>query len=226
MNSFFHALNIGTLATWLSVVGFGTVGAILPDWRSMPPQIRPEKLEILTVTPDMTIGDEGRDDIPSPSPPDALPTVPDTLPGPPALPEIASTAPLPEIPDLPAAPSISPAARPAAKPATGRPAASGTSGKPSRSSSSSGSGLSSTNRQAAGHIPTPAYPLYSRRNRQEGKVVVKYSVNPAGRVTAAAVKTPCPWPLLNQTAVSAVMRGSFPPGGNRTLEITLIFKLK
>jgi D-arabinose 1-dehydrogenase-like Zn-dependent alcohol dehydrogenase len=34
MTSFIHALNIGTLATWLSVAGFGAVGVMAPHWRS------------------------------------------------------------------------------------------------------------------------------------------------------------------------------------------------
>ena len=36
MTSFIHALNIGTLATWLSVAGFGAVGLMAPSWRSEP----------------------------------------------------------------------------------------------------------------------------------------------------------------------------------------------
>ena len=31
MTSLFHTLHIGTLATWLSVAGFGTVAVMVPD---------------------------------------------------------------------------------------------------------------------------------------------------------------------------------------------------
>ena len=39
MSPFFYVVNIGTLATWLAVAGFGTVGMVIPDiWAGGPPQ--------------------------------------------------------------------------------------------------------------------------------------------------------------------------------------------
>ena len=74
-------------------------------------------------------------------------------------------------------------------------------------------------------MPAPSYPPYSRRNHQEGSIVVEFCVNSSGRVTAAFAKNPSQWPLLNQTAVRTVMSWSFPPGDFITLERTIVFKL-
>lgn len=224
MNSLFHALNIGTLAAWLSVVGFGTVGVLLPGWKFVQPRVHIEKQEVVNVTPDITIGDE------APEPGESAPASPETLPGPPAPPEIADAAPLPEIPELPQAPSTAPAARPTPQAVSGRKLTGGTSGKPASSGTAgngkaSGGGMSKGDRLSAGHTPKPDFPPYSRRNNQEGRVSVEYCVNPSGRVTAAVVKSPCRWPLLNQTALRAVMSWSFPPGGYDTFETTITFKL-
>ena len=40
MSPFLHAVNIGTLALWLSAVGFGVVGVVTPGWRSPTPAPR------------------------------------------------------------------------------------------------------------------------------------------------------------------------------------------
>ncbi len=209
MKSFFHALNIGTLAAWLSVVGFGTVGGLLPGWRPILRRDEPEKLTLLDVSPEVITREESL----APPPDAPAPTSTETLPAPPALPEIASESPLPDIPNLP---SFSPV--PQAVPGRLK-----TSTAPGNSRKTSG--ISAKQRFGAGHMPTADFPAYSRRNHQEGSVVVEFCVNPSGRVTAALAKYPCQWPLLNQTAIQTVMRWSFPPGGYDTFATRMTFKL-
>ncbi|MEO7100783.1 MAG: TonB family protein [Luteolibacter sp.] len=225
MNSLFHALNIGTLAAWLSVVGFGTVGVILPGGQLVHDRVHFEKLEVLNVTPDITVSDEA----PTPAPEQTAAASPEIPPAPPALPDIPSTAPLPEIPDLQQSPSTAPAVRPAPQHVSSRKPTATTSGNPASSGAPGngrvGNGMSLQDRLAAGHTPAPDFPPFSRRNRQEGKVVVEFCVNSDGRVTAAFAKNPSRWPLLNQTAVRTVLSWSFPPGDFITLERTITFKL-
>ncbi len=223
MNALIHALNIGTLAAWLSVVGFGTVGAILPGGSGPRKVAKLEKLETLTVTADLTLDDDSLSDS---SPPTAaatsadLPeTLPETLPAPPALPDIASAQPLPAIPDLPSAPKVSPATRPAPQATSSRTPRPAAAEKPA-------AGMSGKARLAAGHMPSPDFPPLARRNNQEGTVVVEFCVNSSGRVTAAFVKTPSRWPLLNQSAVRTVLKWSFPPGDFITLDRAIVFRLK
>ncbi len=227
MNPLFHALNIGTLAAWLSVAGFGTVGLIVPGWKLVTKRDQTEKLETLTITPDVIIGA----DIPAISLEEPAPSPQEIFPAPPALPDIPSTAPLPEIPDLPLAhtPAAAPAPRQPPQPTSARKSQSSSSDKPTSATTpgkgTSGSGMSKSNRLAAGHMPAPPYPSFARRNRQQGTVVVEFSVNPSGHVTAAFAKKSCQWPLLNQTAVRTVLGWSFPPGDSITLERSITFKL-
>ena len=219
MNAIIHALNIGTLAAWLSVVGFGTAGAILPGDQGPRKQAKPEKLETLTVTADLTLDDDFLSD-PSPPPAAATPAdLAETLPAPPALPESASAQPLPDIPDLPSAPKISPATRPTSQATSSQTPRAAIAKKPA-------AGLAGKARLAAGHMPSPDYPPFARRSNQEGTVVVEFCVNSSGRVTAAFVKTPSRWPLLNQSAIRTVMKWSFPPGDFITLDRAIVFRLK
>ena len=39
MQSLLHSLNIGTLATWLSVAGLGTVAVVTPQWQHAMPEL-------------------------------------------------------------------------------------------------------------------------------------------------------------------------------------------
>ena len=228
MNSLYHALNIGTLAAWLSVAGFGSVGLMVPGWEFVPKPAHPEILEVLTVTPDITVGA----DAPSVSPEESPPSPPEVPNLPPAILDIATITPLPEIPDLPPVPSlsVSPAPRPGRQPTAARKSTSASPGNPTPSTAPgngrSGTGISKSNCFSAGHMPAPPYPPYSRRNRQEGTVVVQFTINSEGHVTAAFAKNPSPWPLLNQAAVRSVLSWKFPPGDFITLERPIIFKLK
>jgi protein TonB len=242
MNAIFHAINIGTLATWLSVTGFGTVAGLIPVWH--PETRKPTLLDALPVSQDFILGEEeSSDDLPSDSPLVTNDSPVTNLPAPPELPALAESEPLPEIPDLPAPKAVeSPAPAPvAAKPAP-RPAVTGKPGSTARSSADSsspgasagsvktsgsgtGSGMSNAARLAAGRMNSPSYPSYSRRNNQTGTVLVEFTVDAAGRVISAYAKSSSNWPLLDNEAVRTVRSWKFPPGGVMKLQRPIVFRL-
>ena len=130
MSPLLYAINIGTLATWLSVAGLGTVGIVVPTVREIlthADKADPYKdLESTVLMEDFTTGD-----LPPSQETDTGTTgeaeemeIPlaeqETLPTPPEMPELAETTPLPEIPDLPP-PSTKPAENTAPAPPKPRP---------------------------------------------------------------------------------------------------------
>lgn len=238
MQSVFHTLNIGTLATWLSVAGFGTVGVVVPHWHSSP--VLPVVAETTVFEQDFMLGDPG----PPASGAAVVESAPaeqaEWLPAPPELPPIAEIAPLPEIPAMPVraaatheAPAIreSIASRPSRSGSVGRTrstttVSSGRSGSGGSSGASAASGMSSADRLAAGRMPAPSYPAECRRKGQTGTVVVEFTVDSSGRVISAHAKSPSPWPLLNNEAVRTVRCWKFPPGGIMKLQRPIVFQLR
>lgn len=240
--SFLHFLNIGTLSTWLSLAGFGTVGVLIHPFEA--PSGEPttkEETEIL-ITP-IELGDftdNGPQGNPENPPPEQSPEpAAETLPAPPELPPSTPSEPLPEIPEMPVA-APAPVAnapretrndsrRPAANP-TPRPSTSSRGGNsPSAGSSAAGSsstGMSNSARLAAGRMPAPSYPPAARRGGQTGTVVVEFTVDTSGRVIAAHAVKPSPWPLLNNEAVRTVRGWKFPPGGVMKLQRPIVFQLR
>ncbi len=59
--------------------------------------------------------------------------------------------------------------------------------------------------------PAPAYPPLSRRMGEEGKVLLRVHVEPAGRPSQIEVKTTSGSPRLDQAALEAVWRWKFVP---------------
>lgn len=57
----------------------------------------------------------------------------------------------------------------------------------------------------------PPYPKRERRLGREGTVIVTASVDPAGHVTAVALKEASPYPGLNRAALAAVRKWRFSP---------------
>ena len=244
-----YALQIGTLAIWLSVAHFGTVGFVIPGPSEIPaPAKIPElstKLESVLLSEDFT---------PAPEPPPAgetaaVPFAPEeTLPTPPEMPDLADLAPLPEIPEIPdlPAPTTKPSAKPVptrppsapkTKPATRTAAPTTPTGgsptgdpkakaKPGTGGPKGTPGLSDSQRLSGGRMPAPGYPAAARSKGQSGTVVVEFTVGPDGSVTSAFAKSPCPWPLLNDRAVTAVRRWKFPPGKTTKYTRPITFKLK
>ncbi len=241
MNPLLHSLNIGTLATWLSVGSFGTVGVLIPAWHNG--HLAPLKAETETrwVEPDISLGDPDSTEPTSSSPAAESPaSIMESVPQPPELPEIAEQSPLPEIPELPApAPVKSSAAgtgppprkatasnAQAGAPRTSSQAAGRTGGNRSGSTARGGSGMAESARLAAGRMPPPVYPSDARRKGQTGTVMVEFVVDSSGRVISAYAKSPTPWPLLNHEAVRAVRRWKFPAGSMMKLQRPIVFQLR
>lgn len=229
MIDFGHTLNICTLAAWLSVSGFGVVGLIIRIPDPLPPKVF-QVSEVQISDEGFTLGSE------STSPPEIPASEPAPVPLPPELPQMAELEPLPDIPGFPESAPETAEPRPANAPSTGEasPRAQSTAGsqRGGRSAPSGGkrtgagsSGMSAGNRIAAGRMPSPAYPPYSRRNNQQGTVIVEFTVDQSGRVISAYAKKPSPWPLLNAEAVSTVRLWRFPPGGVMTLQRPIVFQL-
>jgi protein TonB len=234
MQALIHSLNIGTLATWLSVAGFGTVGVIVPQWHPSP--VIPGEAETTLINQDFTLGETAplSSGVASAETTPAAPA--EVLSPPPELAPMAELEPLPEIPALPA-PAIKPAASSATRKTVGGTSAGAESSPPGRrQSASSGrgvaggtstsSGMSSASRLAAGSMPAPSYPAECRRKGQTGTVLVEFTVDSDGRVISAQAKSPSPWPLLNNEAVRTVRRWKFPPGGVMKLQRPIVFQLR
>ena len=246
MHSFLHALNIGTLAAWLSVTGAGSIALVVKsenrfshrDLAVAFPVSEGGELDL----EELSAGSSAPSD-PSPvTSEQAGPVTPEVSAPPfsavPELPDLAESAPLPAVPDLPA-PVKAEADHAMTRPPVGRPETSsrgssrpnpGTnsgsgSGSGSGSTRGSGSGRVGSARWAGGRMPAPDYPNEARRKNQQGRVVVTFSVDERGDVVSASVTTPCPYPLLNDEALRAVRRWKFQPGERASLQRPIIFKL-
>jgi protein TonB len=232
MTALFHALNIGTLACWLSVAGFGTVALAVPGFRGEPVAVKTAE-EILPVPEDFTLGEaETAEEIPATAPA-AVPEAPtEILPAPPELPQIAEFEPLPEIPEISAAaakPSASPApVQTAARPRSSQPGKSTSTAKPGGTGtpSTGNPGPSESSRLAQGSMPKPTYPSQAKRAGQTGTVVIEFTVDASGRVISAYPKSSSGWPLLDSEAVRTVRRWTFPAGGVMKLQRPIVFQLR
>jgi len=236
----FHALHTGTLAAWLSVAGFGTVGLVAPQWLGRSVIAEDSAATVQWVEPQVLL-DPGMAAAPPeageqiPSPPE---TEPEPLAAPPEMAAAVEQAPLPEIPDLPpepapsaraaaeaVAPRVAPHPRPTAAGNRASNVRRGAEGSPA-AGAPTGQGMSDGARLAAGRMPAPSYPAESRRKGQTGTVVVEFTVDNSGRVAAAFAKDPSPWPLLNEEAVRTVRSWRFPHGGVMKLQRPIVFQLR
>jgi len=208
-----HLLNIGTLATWLSVAGFGTVGILVPDPLTMLDS-RPLISETQVIARDFTLGGAAPSDSSDSSDPLA-----DPVPVPPEMPELTELAPLPALPE---SLSIRPTAPVSAVASSPRRSVR----HPAAAASGEGTALSNAARLAAGNMPPPDYPAEARRRGQSGTLLVEFIVDASGRVLTASAITPSPWPLLNEEAIRAARRWTFPPGAVMKLQRPIVFQLR
>lgn len=80
--------------------------------------------------------------------------------------------------------------------------------------------------QGEGRQPAPEYPARARREGQEGVVAIRFSVAEDGSVLAAEAVSPCPWKLLNDSAIRVVReRWRFSSGAMRLYEVAIRFQL-
>jgi TonB family protein len=81
--------------------------------------------------------------------------------------------------------------------------------------------------QGEGQQPKPDYPLEAQIAREYGKVLVRFTIGQDGSVTSAEAIQPCPYPLLNQSAVRTIREEwRFEPGPVRVREIIIEFDPK
>ncbi|NJM38925.1 MAG: energy transducer TonB [Akkermansiaceae bacterium] len=85
--------------------------------------------------------------------------------------------------------------------------------------------MSDAKRLAGGRMPAPSYPSEAKRKGQSGTIVVEFVVGENGSVISAYAKSPSPWPILNQQAVSCVRRWKFPPGKVTKYVRPIVFRL-
>lgn len=247
MHGMIHALNVTTLAGWLSAAGLAVVAGWLPD-RPPPPSRPGQALVAEWVSPEIELGEEGGlagapeatiADGPAPgaAEPDvpAAPAPPAVAAGLPAPPKLAESVALPPLPELPAPAARHRAARAgsgavgAPRPAA-RPAGTGAAESPRVAATDRGGGggeaMTRRARLAAGRKPQPAYPEVARRRNQEGSVTVAFTVGADGSVVSARVERPSPWPLLDDAAVRGVRRWRFAAGPVMELRQQVTFRLR
>ena len=248
MNSILYALNIGTLATWLTVGGASTVACVVHVVERLPALNEGAEDEAeLFITP-QAIGsappaeaaEEESTAEEQVAEPETLPELPE-MPEIPELPDLAEMEPLPEVPDLPD-PSATRAAtqpKPTARPTTGRPKeGSATTGrKPSSGESGRGTGQGSGTARGSGSSAvgsdrwvglrkaSPNYPSSARRQGQEGRVIVQFTVDERGYVVDAKIISGCPFSVLNEEALRTVRRFRAKPGVRATTSQPIIFQL-
>ena len=231
MNALFHALNIGTLACWLSVAAFGTVALVVPGFPGAPVAVKTEE-ELHPVAEDFTLDEaETAEEIPTNVPVAATEAPAEILPAPPELPQIAEFEPLPEIPEIsPVAAKPSPApVQVIAKPRPTQAGKSASTAKPTKPGGAPGTaspGVSDSSRLAQGRMAKPSYPAQAKRAGQTGTVVIEFTVDASGRVISAYPKSSSGWPLLDSEAVRTVRRWTFPAGGIMKLQRPIVFQLR
>lgn len=248
MSSILYALNIGTLATWLTVAGASTVACVVHVVDRLPAlnDGAGEEAELFITpqamgsAPPAEAPEEAADDLAAEemvAVPEALPELPEM----PELPELAEMEPLPEVPDLPAPAVTRPATqpKPSARPTTGRPKeSSATTGrKPSSGESGRGTGQGNGTARGSGSSAvgsdrwvglrkvSPNYPSSARRQGQEGRVIVQFTVDERGYVVDAKVISGSPFSVLNEEALRTVRRFRAKPGVRATTSQPIIFQL-
>lgn len=78
-----------------------------------------------------------------------------------------------------------------------------------------------------GRQPQPDYPMEAQLAGQTGTVVVRFTVDASGRVSAAQAVSPSPWPLLNQAAVRSIRdTWRFGSGPIRVWEVPIQYQSK
>jgi protein TonB len=242
MSPFLYALNIGTLATWLTVAGASTVACVVHVVERLPALDEGSSEEAeLFITP-QAMGSAPPADAPAAAEEETAPDEPvaeaEELPALPELPDLAEMEPLPEIPDLPAPAPTAPAPKQAANPSSSRPKPGSTAGrKPSSGESGRGSGQGRGTAAGSGSSEvgsdrwvglrksSPNYPSSARRQGQQGKVIVQFTVDERGYVVDAKVISGSPYPALNEEALRTVRRFKAKPGVRATTSQPIIFQL-
>jgi periplasmic protein TonB len=251
MQSIFHALNIGTLATWLTVSGASTVACLVRVSDRLP-ALRQQEL---------SLSNEGVIDLDQESagsapidPSQSTEVIPDAPVEPlpveavAEIPPLAELTPVPEVPDLPApkpealeieqpeparqvptaksttSPSPRQASRPASR-SSARESNGAGGGSGAGTNQGAGAGAVGADRFAGGRRPKPNYPAECRSKGQVGRVGFTISIDEQGNVVGFSLKSPSPYPALNKATEDAVRRWKFKPGPRATTSASVTFQL-
>src|ERR1700733_177825 len=193
-------LPLSTLVLWLGCLTVGMMGFLLPYPLPHPPPREPTPVIAQVMHVQLTGDSSAPPDIDPPTPPDdpQPPDAPHKIVPPSAPPLIPVVAPSPTI--VFALPMTGPSRTIEAKQAIPR--------HSSQTATTQTSAIAAapqrlTYGQGEGVQPAPEYPREAVLARQQGTVVIRFSVNEDGWVQTAQAISPCPFPLLNQAAVRA-----------------------
>jgi TonB family protein len=203
---------VGATVLWIGCLGVGVTGLMMPfQPRGLPAKhLLPVQTALIHV--ELTKA-------PAParnSPPKAaepLPPPPPAAIGPPPAPPMTAVA----------APS---AAISFALPSTGPTRIVSAADAIPRGSPGDDSKVQRISEQEAGQQPRPEYPPEAALNHESGSVVVRFAIDENGSVTSAVAIEPCPFPLINQSALRTVRElWRFPPGRAGVATYTFEFDL-
>jgi protein TonB len=99
------------------------------------------------------------------------------------------------------------------------------SGQGNGSARGAGSSAVGSNRWLGLRKASPVYPAAAKRQGQQGRVLVQFTVDERGNVVDARVTGPSPYPLLNQEALRTIRRFKAKPGVRATTSQPIIFQL-
>jgi protein TonB len=230
MSGILHAIEITTLAAWVSLAGVCTIVPTIDFSHSSPtPTVEVKVPPIVINEIVMDAPTSNGTEVANASA--ATPSV-DSWSAPPKLAELLESAVLPEVPSLPVqATALERIAQPATRPRSAKPSAvvsgsvnAAAAARPGVAGGQGGGDAAA--RLVGGRMPAPRYPEAARRGGQTGTVLVEFTIDAAGRVVSAIAKQPSPWPLLNEEAVNTVRRWKFPPGGVMKLQRPIVFELR
>jgi protein TonB len=245
-----YALNIGTLATWITLSGASTVAVAIKVHERLPTlnEVKPAEIELAFIDEVMgsappaapedaavTEEDIPQEELPQPEEIPELPEIPE-------MPEVAELEPLPEIPDLPvkADGEIKPKPQPVVRRSSDQPKqATRTRTAVSRSGpAGNGSGQGAGTAKGSGSSATGNasrwvglrkgrlnYPSAAKRAGEQGAVTVVFTVDERGYVVNARISKPCPYAQLNEAALAHVRRFKAKPGPRATNSQIVRFQL-
>jgi TonB family protein len=199
---------IGTTVVWIGCMAVGWTGLLIPAIHRTAPARQFSPVRVMLIHVDLT-----RD---ASAPPNAPQPTAEPMPAlaPPAAPPIPVVAPLSASIAF-ALPTPGPSRT--ASPAEAVPSRPNTDLTPTRI----------VYGQGEGQQPKPDYPPEAQIARQYGKVLVRFTIGEDGSVTSAEAIQPCPYPLLNQSAVRTIREEwRFEPGPVRVREIIIEFDPK
>jgi len=248
MNPLLYALNIGTLATWLTVAGASTVATVIHIHQRLPKLNDGRDEEVVIEIMEEAMGSAppaapedaalSEEDVPQEEVvPEEIPEVPEI----PEIPEVADLAPLPDVPDLPAKPDGEIKPKPQAATThktTDKPKQQARATTTRRSGpSGNGTGTGAGTAQGSGNSPVgadrwaglrkakPNYPSSAKSAGQQGRVIVAFTVDERGYVVNAWITGPCSSPALNDAALASVRRFKAKPGPRASTSQTVVFRL-